>query len=245
MNSNPLAMKLGTFVDLEPDDLVEIENWCSTPQSVSARHSFIRQGDRPEAACILLEGWAYRYKTIRNGKRQVLGFLLPGDMCDPHAFILEKADHDIEMLTDAVIAKVSKDQILAAVETHPRLTKALWWTTLVDEGIARAWLVNLGQRSAIVRVASLFSELWHRARLIGLTEKGAFALPLTQEQLGEAVGLTNIHVNRMLHDLRDHRLVTFRSKEVVIPDIDRLMAFADFDPAYLQLKRRKSGDQER
>jgi CRP-like cAMP-binding protein len=143
------------------------------------------------------------------------------------------------MLTDAVVASITKDQIMAAVETHPRLTSALWWTTLVDEGIARAWLVNLGQRTAIARIASLFYELWYRARLIGLTDEGEFALPLTQEQLGEAVGLTSVHVNRVLRELRDLNLVKFRSRLVVISDVDQLMKIADFDPAYLQLQRRQ------
>lgn len=241
MNSNPLAMKLGAFVDLQPDDLTVIEQWSAKPKSVPARHIYISQGDRPGAAFVLLEGWAYRYKTIRNSKRQVLGFLLPGDMCDPHAFILEKADHDIAMLTDAVISPISKDQVLSAVENHPRLTRALWWTTLVDEGIARAWLVNLGQRTSLVKVANLFCELWLRARLIGLTVEGEFTLPLTQEQFGEAVGLTAVHVNRTLRQLRGQDLVEFRHKQVAIPDIDRLMAFADFDSTYLQLQRRKGG----
>lgn len=238
MDSNPLARKLGNFVDLQPDDLVAIDQWSAKRSSLAARHVFIRQGDQPQATCLLLEGWAYRYKTIRNGKRQVLGFLLPGDMCDLHAFILGEADHDIVMLTDAVVASVPKEQILSAVETHPRLTRALWWTTLVDEGIARAWLVNLGQRTALVKIASLFCELWLRARMIGLTDDGEFALPVTQEQLGEAAGLTAVHVNRMLRQLRDLGLVEFQNKQAMIPDVHRLMAMADFDPTYLQLKRR-------
>lgn len=238
MDSNPLAKKLGIFVDLQPGDLAVIARWSADRSELPARHVFIRQGDRPRATCLMIEGWAYRYKTIKSGKRQVLGFLMPGDMCDPHAFILGKADHDIAMLTDAVVASICKEDILAAVETHPRLTSALWWTTLVDEGIARAWLVNLGQRSAIAKIASLFCELWHRAKLIGLVHADAFALPVTQEQLGEAVGLTSVHVNRTLRDLRDLKLVEFRSKQVVISNIGQLMELADFDPTYLQLQRR-------
>lgn len=238
MDSNPLARKLGIFVDLQPCDLAVIDQWSADRREVPARHVFIRRGDRPRATCLILEGWAYRYKTLRNGKRQVLGFLMPGDMCDPHAFILEKADHDIVMLTDCVLASITKDDILGAVETHPRLTSALWWTTLVDEGIARAWLVNLGQRSALAKIANLFCELRHRARLIGLVRADAFALPVTQEQLGEAVGPTSVHVNRTLRELRDLRLVEFRSKQVVVSDIGKLMTLADFDPTYLQLQRR-------
>lgn len=240
LSSNPLAKKLGIFVDLQLDDLDVIGEWSADRRTLPARHTFIRQGDRPRATCLMLEGWGYRYKTLRNGKRQVLGFLLPGDMCDRHAFILDRADHDIVMLTEAVVASITKDQILSAVETHPRLTSALWWTTLVDEGIARAWLVNLGQRSAIARVASLFCELWLRADMIGLTKNDGFALPVTQEQLGEAVGITTVHVNRMLRELRDLGLVEFSNKQAVIPDVGQLMTLADFDPTYLQLQRRAS-----
>lgn len=238
LSSNPLAKKLGIFVDLQPDDLEVIGEWSTDRRTLPARHSFIQQGDRPRAICLMLEGWGYRYKTLRNGKRQVLGFLLPGDMCDPHAFILDRADHDIAMLTEAVVASITKDQILAAVESHPRLTSALWWTTLVDEGIARAWLVNLGQRTAVAKIANLFCELWLRAEMIGLTNDDGFALPVTQEQLGEAVGMTTVHVNRMLRELRDLGLVEFHSKQAAIPDIARLMELADFDPAYLHLQRR-------
>lgn len=240
MDRNPLARKLGIFVDLQPSDLAVIGRWSANPRQVPARHVFIRQGDRPRATCLMLEGWGYRYKTIRNRKRQVLGFLMPGDMCDLHAFILDRADHDIVMLTDAVVASITEENIRSAVETHPPPHERPLVDTLFDEGIARAWLVNLGQRSAIAKIANLFCELWHRAHMVGLVKADAFTLPVTQEQLGEAVGLTSVHVNRTMRELRGYRLVEFRSQQVVISDIKGLMDLADFDAAYLQLQRRSS-----
>ncbi|MCJ8156616.1 Crp/Fnr family transcriptional regulator [Sphingomonas sp. LaA6.9] len=243
MNENPLVTKLGNFVDLQADDLQLIRAWSLPAIRLATGTTFIAEGDRPERICLLLEGWGYRYKTLRDGNRQILAFLLPGDMCDLHAFILSKADHDIAMLTDATVAFVSGKDVMQAVDSHPRLTRALWWSTLVDEGIAREWIVNLGRRRAVHRVAHLFCELWLRLRMLGMTSDGEFLFPLSQEVLSDAVAMTPVHVNRMLRELRERNLLEFRDKHVAIPDVGRLMSFVDFDPSYLQLERRDlSGD---
>ena len=142
------------------------------------------------------------------------------------------------MVSDGVVALVPGDAIRESIEREPRLTLALWWSTLVDQGIAREWLINVGQRDAATRVASLICELWVRARRVGLASKGMFHLPLTQTELGEALGLTSVHINRTLKVLRERKLLTLRAKQALIEDIDALMKFADFNPTYLQPERR-------
>lgn len=237
MHDNPLVSKLSGFLDLTSCERHEIETWCAQPKQLNARSTLIHEGDQTGATCLMLSGWAYRYKDIRGGKRQIVGFLLPGDMCDLHGF-LHEADHSIAMLSNAEVALIPSEALRASTEKEPRLMRGLWWTTLVDAAIAREWILNVGLRDAAPRLASLFCELWLRAHRVGLAEDGAFLAPLTQTELGEALGLTSVHINRMLRILREQRLLEFRGKQVVIQDLKALMEFADYDPTYLQLTRR-------
>jgi CRP-like cAMP-binding protein len=232
------AQKLSSFVDLSEEERLTVSEWCAQPRRMPKHAHFIREGDCPDAVCIMISGWAYRYKDLSNGRRQIVGFLLPGDMCDPQAFILRAADHGIAMLSDATVASVPRTTMLEDVARLPRLAQALWWLSLVDTGILRAWLTNNGQRPSDRRAAHLFCELAMRAKMIGLAQGGSFELPVSQALLGEALSITAVHANRTLRTLRELGLVEFTHGTVVVPDIDRLAAFAEFDPGYLQLDRR-------
>lgn len=184
---------------------------------------------------LLVEGWACRYKILRDGKRQIMAYLVPGDLCDVHIFILKQMDHSIGLLSDAKVVAIAKDKILQLFEEHPNLARALWWSTLTDEAVLREWLVNMGQRDAYDRVAHLLTELWLRLRTVGLTNDGSFELPVTQTDLGDTLGLTSVHVNRTLQRLRVEGLIDLSRGRLHILDVPKLMAVTHFEPNYLHL----------
>ena len=236
--SNILFRKLSRFIDLTDSDRIAIERLCAHRISVEAKRQLIREGERPNDVYLLLEGWGYRYKILPDGGRHILAYLIPGDLCDIHIFILKTMDHTLALLSPATVAVISQETILDVMDSHPRIERALWWATLVDEAVLREWLVNIGQRDAYKRFAHLFCELWMRMRLVGLADEGRFSLPLTQEELGETMGLTSVHVNRTLQRMRSEGLITLERKQLTIHDPHRLMAEADFSPNYLHLDRR-------
>ena len=184
---------------------------------------------------LVVEGVACRYKVLATSNRSIMAFLMPGDFCDLHVAILGEMDHALSALTACRVVSIPKHTIEEWTERHPRINRALWWATLVDEAILRAWVANLGARRAPERIAHLFCELHLRMQTVGLATADAFALPLTQQQIGDATGLSVVHVNRVLKQLRAEDLATFKAGRVVIADTERLRDFADFKPAYLHL----------
>jgi CRP-like cAMP-binding protein len=235
---SPLARKLSSFIDLAPEEVARLDALSRSVRRYGAGKNLIKEGDRPEFVFLLVDGWAYRYKVLPDGRRQIMAYLIPGDLCDIHIFILKEMDHSIGLLSNAQVAAIPKQAMLDLIHEHPRIGEALFWSTLVDEGVLREWLVNLGQRDAFQRIAHLFCEMWLRMCQVGLTEGGEFSLPLTQEQLGDTMGLTSVHVNRVLQRMRAEGLISLSSKNLVIHDIDRLKQIAQFDPNYLHLERR-------
>jgi CRP-like cAMP-binding protein len=236
--TNPLTMKLSSFVDLSKDDRDHLNHLASFPSRMRSGRDIIREGERPESVILLLTGWAYRYKVLADGRRQIVAHLLPGDLCDTHVFILGRMDHSIGLLSDATVAAISRETIIEVTERAPTIARALWWSTLVDEAVLRHWLINIGQRDAYDRTAHLFCELWERAAQVGLVNGNAFDLPLTQEQLGDSLGLTAVHTNRVLQRMRGEGLITFQGKRLAILDMEGMRGAAAFDPSYLHLVRR-------
>lgn len=236
--ANVLARKLAGFADLSPDDLAAVEQLCGNTRSVEPGTELIRQGERPNDVFLLLEGWAFRYKLMPNGNRQILAYLIPGDLCDIHIFILKTMDHGISLLNGGQVVAINPDKLLDIMSRHPRLERALWWSTLVDEAILREWLVNVGRRDAYERVSHLLCEMWLRAGAVGLVDAGnAFLLPLTQSQLGDTVGLTPVAVNRALQRLRSENLITLESKRLTLHSPEGLAAVCGFERNYLHLDR--------
>ena len=158
---------------------------------------------------------------------------MPGDCCDLHASVLEEMEHSIATLTPTLVAMVPRDQMEELIFTRPFITRAFWWTQLVDEDTPRAWMVSMGRRDSVQRVAHLMCELHVRARNIGLTDGSKFELPLTQTVLGDALGLTPIHVNRVLKRLRLDGLMNLSGGRLTIPDVGALALVAGFDDNYL------------
>ncbi|WP_245892733.1 Crp/Fnr family transcriptional regulator [Novosphingobium guangzhouense] len=237
---NPLTRKLSSFTDFSEEDTRRLNDLCRNTDSYISGSDLIMEGDRPDSVFFLLEGWAYRYKFLPDGNRQIVAYLIPGDLCDIHIFILKQMDHSIGLLSDAKVAAIPKVDMLEILDSHPRIAQALLWATLVDEAVLREWIVNMGQRDAFSKLAHLFCEMCFRMRQVGLVHANQFDLPLTQEQLGDTVGLTKVHVNRVLQRMRRESLISLSGKTLVIHDIERLEKIGEFDSTYLHLERRPS-----
>jgi CRP-like cAMP-binding protein len=231
---NAFVRKLRRFTPLGDEEVAALVRLVANPARHPRGTDLVREGERPEATQLLLRGWACRYKILSNGKRQIVGFLVPGDSCDVHVTLLDVMDHSIELLTDADVVAIPAGKSKRLMERFKRIETALWCSTLVDEAILREWLANMGQRDGHARVAHLLCELWFRLKAIGqVDEREEFDFPLTQEQIGDALGLTPVHVNRMLKRLKEERLIALEQRRLRLLDPPRLFAFCGFDPSYL------------
>ena len=181
----------------------------------------------------MLEGWSGRYKILPDGKQAILAFLIPGDFCDLHIALLDEMDHSIKALSPCKVAFIPRQAISSILNKSDRLTRALGWATLVDEAILREWLVNMAHRPANQRLAHHICEMLLRAKAVGLTGDHSFEMPLTQDELGDTMGLSTVHINRTLQELRGHGFITTEGKRMIVNDMDGLMEFSDFDPNYL------------
>lgn len=231
--SNPLVVKLGSVAALSADDRRALEAICTDQRTFMERKDIAREGERPEHINVLMAGWAARYKMLSDGSRQITAFVLPGDTFDMGAAVLHHADHSVIALTPVTVAKVTRGLLMETTRERPVLAQAFWWAGLVDEAVLRTWIVNLGRRDAYARVAHLVCELQARMKRIGMATDHEFDLPLTQEQLADALGLTSVHVNRTLQRLRSEGVLSIRHHVLTINDAEQLRAAAGFRPDYL------------
>lgn len=188
---------------------------------------------------LLVEGFLGRFKDLSGGQRQITELHVPGDFADLHSFTLKRLDHGVMALTSARVVRLPHQRLERITEEHPHLTRVLWFATNLDAAIHREWVVSLGRRSAIQRTAHLFCELQVRLEIVGLADAAGYRLPLTQSELAECLGLTSVHVNRVLRELRERGLVEFRNSAVRMHDLAGLRAIAEFDPGYLYLEKRQ------
>ena len=191
-----------------------------------------------EHSNLLLDGFVHRHKDLSNGARQTLQLAVGGDFIDLHSLLLKQLDHDISTFTDCRVGIFPHENLKALIGEHQHLGRLLWLSTIVDAAIHREWMLSLGRRDAASRLAHLFCELQVRLTAAGLAEHGTYELPINQGDLAEILGLTPVHVNRMLKGLREKGLVKFRNKLVEIEDWDGLVGLAEFDPFYLSLNQR-------
>lgn len=198
----------------------------------------VRAGEELTFSVLLLDGLMCRYKDLRNGQRQIMELHVPGDFLDLHGFLLKRLDHFVMALVPSRIAMVPHPKLVAITEQHPHLTRLLWLTTLIDAAIHREWLMSLGRRSAVARIAHFFCEMHARLAVVELGDAAGFPLKITQTDLAECLGLTSVHVNRTLRELREAGLAVFRDGRVDILDAAGLKRIAEFDPDYLQIERR-------
>jgi CRP-like cAMP-binding protein len=225
--------------DIGPAEEGAIRSAVSECRDYPADLTFIRAGELLQHSTLLLDGFMCRYKDLKSGQRQITELHVPGDFADLHSFTLKRLDHEVMTLTPCRVAIMPHDNLARITEQFPHLTRIYWFTTNVDAAVHREWELSLGRRTAIARLASLFCELHVRLKLVGLAEEASFALPLTQTDLAECLGLTNVHVNRTLRELREADLVEFQSGRVTIKDWKALAAVGEFDPAYLYLNRER------
>ncbi len=233
--NNPLLRKLANFTQLSEDESNAVDECSQDVREFAAGEDVISQGDRTGGVKLLLDGFACRYKVLEDGRRQIVAYFVPGDLCDLRVFILKRMDHSIGAVVASKVATISPENILRLTHTYPTLTRALWWSTLVEEAIAREWLVNVGQRDALERTAHLFCELLYRFRAVGLNQGNSCTLPLTQVELAETLGLSSVHVNRTLQELRRRNLITLEGGTLTIQDLDELKELSLFNPDYLHL----------
>jgi len=233
---NPLIRKLEAFAPLPEADRRLLGQITQFAQVVGPKVDLVREGDAPKAVHLILGGFACRHKDLPDGSRQITACLVPGDFCDLHVFILRAMDHSISTLSRCRVVEILRPQVLELME-RPAVARAMWWAALVDEAILREWLVNIGTRPAEQRTAHLLCELLMRLEAVGLTNGDKYELPITQTELGDTMGLTAVHTNRVLQRLRKDGLITLTNNSLVILDIGRLKAFSDFNPNYLHLSK--------
>ena len=224
-----LAKKLSVYVQLtepEHDYLAELQ---SRQLHVARGRELAHQGELGQAAYILQAGWACSFKLLRNGGRQVIAFPIPGDIVGLRSMLLRTSDHTFSTLTDAVVCRVEESRVKQALNEFPLLGSALLWATSRDEAMVVEHLVSIGRRSALERTAHFFLELYDRLRLVGLASGDEFTCPLSQAVLADALGLSAIHVNRVLRQLRERRLMTFHEGVVNILRPDELATLAGYE----------------
>lgn len=198
-----------------------------------AGRDLVHQGQSDQAAYILMSGWAYSYKIMEDGQRQIIEFKIPGDFLGLRSVLLHVSDQSIEPVTDIEVTEVLLSDLLHAFARTPRLALATFWAASRDEAMVVEHLVGIGRRDAAERTAHFLLELGARLSLVGMGSKAGFACPLTQYLMADALGLSAVHVNRVLRHLREAGMLTFRDGFVSFDDYDQLTKFAEFDPTYL------------
>jgi CRP-like cAMP-binding protein len=235
---NPLIRKLEQRDRLSAEERRVLETAIARIRDFRRDEDIVRDGDHPSDSNLILDGFACRYKMMADGRRQITAIHVTGDFCDLHSFLLKTMDHAVAALTPCRIAIIPHEALREITEAYPHLTRLLWLTTLIDAAIQREWIIGMGRRTALGRVAHLLCELFLRLEAAGLTEHNACRLPVTQVELGDAVGLSSVHVNRVVQQLRAEGLITWRGDTLAFEDWQRLAAVAEFEPAYLYLGAR-------
>lgn len=233
MKTKPLVRKLGAFVALSETELGVLDGLHKRRCSFVAGRDLVHQGQSGQSAYILVSGWACSYKLLADGQRQIIDFHIPGDFLGLRSILLHMSDHSIEPVTEIEVAQVHVSDLLDAFSQAPRLATAVLWAASRDEAVVVEHLVDLGRRNAAERTAHFLLELGARLSLVGLGSREGYACPLTQYLLADALGLSAVHVNRVLRQLREAGMVTFRDGFVAIDNYESLVEFAEFETTYL------------
>ena len=196
------------------------------------------EGDAIDSVRVLLSGWMYRHKTLEDGRRQIVNFVLPGESCDAQVYLLSTMDHSIMTATPVTYAEIKRPRFEKLLASEHTLAEAFMCETLLNGAIQREWAINLGRRVALERVAHLFCELYERLRPVGLVDGNSYSFPVTQTDLADATGLSVVHLNRTLQELRAAGLIVLRERVLTISNLDALKNAALFSSSYLQLYRR-------
>jgi CRP-like cAMP-binding protein len=233
IETTPLVRKLGAFVALSGAELSVLASLHKRRRNFVVGRDLVHQGQLDQAAYILISGWACSYKLLEDGQRQIVDFQIPGDFLGLRSVLLKVSDHSIEPVTDIEVTEVHVTDLLDAFAQTPRLAMAVLWAASRDEAMVVEHLVGVGRRNAAERVSHFLLELGSRLALVGLSSKAGYACPLTQYLLADALGLSAVHINRILRQLREAGMVTFQDGFVTFDDYDKLANFAQFDAVYM------------
>jgi CRP-like cAMP-binding protein len=232
---NPLVLKLGRFLDLSHDERRAIENLSVATAECAAGDDILVEGRKAETVALILSGLACRYKCNENGTRRIVGIMVPGDLCDLYAFILKSLDHSISAISKVTFAAIPKERLLALFDDHPRVMRAFWWSTLVDEGTLREWILN-SKQPVINRIAHILSEICVRLETVGLAGDHC-EIAMRQELLADAVGASRSHVSEALSSLKDQGLVGLNRGSIAVKRVGELQKVGNFNAEYLHLEK--------
>lgn len=230
---SPFARKLTAYVALSPEDLDVLSDLFRRRRRFAVGRDMIHQGQADQPAYILADGWACGYIILPNGGRQIIDIKVPGDFLGMRSVLFRTSDHNIEPITPVEASEVMASDLINAFSKTPRLATAVLWAVSRDEAILVEHLVGIGRRNAAQRTGHFLLELAARLRLVGLGDKTGYDCPLSQYMLADTLGLSAVHVNRVLRELREAGYVTFQNGRVTFHDLAGLATFADFDKAYL------------
>jgi CRP-like cAMP-binding protein len=235
---HPLIRKLESIVDLSDEEREAVLRLPVTVRVLKADQDIVRDQDRPSQCCAILEGFAFRYKMLAGGKRQILSFHIPGDIPDLQSLHLEVMDHSLGTLVATKVAFIAHGAVRAFLRAHPRIGDVFWRDTLIDAAVFREWVTNVGRREAYGRIAHVFCELFVRLSAVGRNNGQSYQMPITQAELADATGLSTVHVNRIMQELRGDGLIKTENGSVIIKDWDGLREAAEFDSTYLHIRKR-------
>lgn len=224
-----LIRRLRITSALAEEDVKELEALPISVRQYPAETPIVRDGERASESCLIADGFCVRSKTIASGRRQILSIHIPGEIPDLMSLFLHVMDHDLTTLTPATLGFISHEALQKLHRRRPNLAEMFWRDTLIDSAMFREWIVNVGQRPAPARLAHLMIELRERLRIIGRVDGSNFEMPLTQEQMGEALGITAVHANRVIKQLRQEGIVELQRGRVTVLDERKLLELADFD----------------
>lgn len=231
----PFILKLRRSNALTQEDIRTLEQAMSPSRRIAAGADIVAEGDRPGTCLVLMDGLVGRYKQLRNGRRQILSFQVPGDFVDMHSFVLGRLDHSMSALSPCRISPVSHRAMQEIISHHPRISLAFLRESMIEAAVFRDWVVNLGQRPGYGRLAHAFCELACRLRAVNRMKGDSFDFPVTQEELGQAAGLSAVHVNGVMRRLKENGLVSHQSGVLTIHDWEGLRRAGDFEPSHLFL----------
>jgi CRP-like cAMP-binding protein len=230
-----LTANLQLYGALSTDEQQAVESLVVSTRATTSGEDLVVEGDAPVQCRVLLDGQAFRHRTLPDGRRQIMSFHIPGDVCDLQGLFLGM-DHNVTALTAGEVGLIPHAKLAEVMEAHPRIARAFWRTSLVEAAIFREWMVGMGRRSAYVRIAHLFCEVIVRMRAADMVHKNRCLFPITQQHLSDSLGLSAVHTNRTLQALRGEGLLSFQGGELVILDWPGLKTAGEFDAGYLHLR---------
>jgi CRP-like cAMP-binding protein len=234
---NPLIRKLESVFTLTDDERQALETLPMQVIVIKDDQDIVRMGDRPSRSCLILSGFAATYKVTAGGKRQIVSFAIAGDIPDLQSLHLKTLDTSIATISTCRVGFIPHEALRDICIRYPRIGAAFWRETLIDAAIFREWVMNVGQREAYQRMAHVLCELLVKLRAVGLAEDHACDLPITQAEFADAMGITTVHVNRVLQQMRADGLIESKGTQIKIPDWGKLKQVGEFDPTYLHLVR--------